>query len=210
MLQQGWVRFYRAFFGMLTLVAVGYQFSTNSQRDVWNPVNFFSFFTIQSNLIAAVVLLLGASAAREHISLPWSVIRGGAAMYMVTTGVVYALLLSGLEESLQTPTLWVNIVLHQFLPVVMVMDLVIRPIASGHLTMRRAIAWLAYPAIYLLYTLVRGPRVDWYPYPFLDPREPGGYGTVAIYCAVIVLGFVALSSLIVVLTQRTATQTAPA
>jgi hypothetical protein len=198
------VRSYRVFFGLLTLVAVGFQFDSNSQRDDWNPVNFFSLFTIQSNLIAAAVLLIGALAAHERTSLVWSLVRGAATMYMVTTGAVYALLLSGPEDSLQSSPLWVHIVLHQVLPLVMVVDLAVHPIAGRYLTMKQALGWLLYPLLYLAYTLLRGANVDWYPYPFLDPREPGGYGTVGVYCAVILLGLLAISSLIVVLTHRSA------
>lgn len=207
MMHQRWVRMYRVLFGLLTLVAVAYQFSTNSERDVWNPVNFFSFFTIQSNLIAAVVLIIGALSAREMRSRPWSMVRGAAAMYMVTTFVVYNLLLSGLEESLQTPSPWVNMVLHQILPLVMVLDILTRPIPARHLTMRGAMLWLVYPGLYLVYTLIRGPRVDWYPYPFLDPRE-SGYVTVAIYCAVILLGLIAVISLLVTLVHRSQAESA--
>jgi hypothetical protein len=204
MLQQGWVRLYRAFFGMLALVTVGVHFVANNQRDLWTPVNFFSLFTIQSNLIAAIVLLVGAVAAREHALLLWSLVRGAAVMYMVTTGVVHTLILSGLEQSTLTTPLWVNIVLHQLLPLVMVVDLMVRPITGHHLTMRQALGWLLYPLLYLGYTLVRGARTDWYPYPFLDPNVPGGYGTVAFYCTVVLLGFLAISSLIVVLMHRSA------
>lgn len=205
---QRWVRMYRILFGLLTLAAIAYQFSTNSERDIWNPVNFFSFFTIQSNLIAAAVLIIGALPSREIIPRAWSMIRGAATMYMVTTFVVYNLLLSGLEESLQTPSPWVNMVLHQILPLVMVLDILFRPIPARHLTMRNAMLWLVYPGAYLAYTLVRGPRVDWYPYPFLDPRESGGYVTVAIYCSVILLGLVAMISLVVTLVHRSQPESA--
>jgi hypothetical protein len=39
-----------------------------------------------------------------------------------------------------------------------------------------------FPALYLVYALVRGPIAGWYPYPFLDPTMVGGYGGVALYC----------------------------
>jgi hypothetical protein len=39
---------------------------------------------------------------------------------------------------------------------------------------------------WLAYTLVKGPIVGKYPYPFLDPAN-GGYGTVAVYCVAILL-----------------------
>ena len=47
------------------------------------------------------------------------------------------------------------------------------------------------PAAYLVYSLIRGPIVDWYPYPFLNPDEVGGYGGVAAYA----VGIAALAAL---------------
>jgi hypothetical protein len=35
------------------------------------------------------------------------------------------------------------------------------------------LAWLAYPAAWLGYTLIRGASVDWYPYPFVDVSQLG-------------------------------------
>ncbi len=55
--------------------------------------------------------------------------------------------------------------------------------------------WLTFPSAWLLYTLVRGPVAGWYPYPFLDPAH-GGYGSVALYCLAILLGFVVLSTIV--------------
>jgi hypothetical protein len=46
--------------------------------------------------------------------------------------------------------------------------------------------WVVYPAIWLAYTLVKGPIVGKYPYPFLNP-DNGGYGTVAVYCLAILV-----------------------
>ena len=50
------------------------------------------------------------------------------------------------------------------------------------LTWRNALPyWLVPPAAYLIYSLIRGLFVDWYPYPFLIPDEVGGHGRVAAY-----------------------------
>ncbi len=35
------------------------------------------------------------------------------------------------------------------------------------------ITWIVYAALFAVYSLVRGVIVDWYPYPFLDPRANG-------------------------------------
>jgi hypothetical protein len=46
--------------------------------------------------------------------------------------------------------------------------------------------WLLFPAAYLGYSLIRGPLVDWYPYPFLDPAE-GGYQEVTMWSGVVLV-----------------------
>ena len=47
-------------------------------------------------------------------------------------------------------------------------------------------AWLIFPIVYVVYSLVRGPIADWYPYPFLDPNLDGGAGKVAIMVVVLI------------------------
>jgi len=49
--------------------------------------------------------------------------------------------------------------------------------------------WLLFPAIYLAGTLIRGPMVDWYHYPFLDPRGEGGFPSVAPYSVGVLILF---------------------
>ena len=51
----------------------------------------------------------------------------------------------------------------------------------AHISFRTALWWVVYPLTYAAYTLVRGPIVLWYPYPFLDPAQHG-YGQVALTC----------------------------
>ncbi len=143
-------------------------------------VNFFSFFTIESNLLAIVVLLVGG--AVDPQSQRWAYVRGAATLYMVITGIVYAALLANEEVGLTAA--WVNSAMHQVTPVVLLVDWVCFPPWS-RATHRAALAWLAFPLVYLAYSLSRGAAVDWYPYPFLDPRHPGGYGRVAAFAVVL-------------------------
>lgn len=197
-----WIRAYRLFFAALTLVAVVYQlYDGAANRDDFSVSNFFSFFTIQSNIIAAVVLLLLATIWREERSLNVTLLRGGAVAWMTTTGVVYGLLLSGYTDALQTAVPWVNNVLHRIVPIVMVVDWIIeRPF--HRLTFRQCLVWMAYPLAFLAYSLIRGPIVDWYPYPFLNPDEVGGYAGVAAYSVGIAIGFLGFIWLIVTLGNR--------
>jgi hypothetical protein len=68
-------------------------------------------------------------------------------------------------------------VLHYLVPAWFAIDWLAGP-PSPPVPLRRALLWLLYPLAYVAYSLVRGPLVDWYPYPFLDPAT-GGYGAVA-------------------------------
>jgi hypothetical protein len=153
-------------------------------------VNFFSFFTIQSNIIGAVavgVAALAGPAARGSVWL--SQLRGAATQYLGVSGMIFSQLLSGAD--VQTPLPWVNSVLHYIFPLFIVVDwLVDRSVRP--LSLRQGLVFLAYPIAYLAYCLIRGPIVDWYPYPFLDPRT-NGYGFVAIMSV-----FVAVVALLLV------------
>jgi hypothetical protein len=151
-------------------------------------VNFFSYFTIQSNVIAVVVLAGGALA--DPGGPRWAYLRGAATLYIVITGLVYNTLLINVSVGVASP--WVNDVVHRIVPALMLLDWILfSPWARTHVA--AALGWLAYPLAYVAYTLLRGPHVDWYPYPFLDPRLDGGYGRVALYTVVLALVFALLA-----------------
>jgi hypothetical protein len=186
---------YRLLGGVAILVAIGYQLSVGMQRPGFSPTNFFSFFTILSNLLAAVVLLWGAAWLAAPPSPGYELVRGAAVVYMTTTLVVFALLLSGIQADLQLTAPWVNTVLHEVMPIVMILDWLVVP-ARPAPSLGQAMAWLAFPIVWLAYTLIRGPIAGWYPYPFLDPAHPGGYGSVAVTCAVIAVGMIVLCAVV--------------
>jgi hypothetical protein len=161
----------RVALGTLALVAVVARLLEADGEPGFSAANFFSYFTIQSNLIAAAVLiaagagLLRSRPASERIDL-W---RGAATLYIATTGVVYSLMLAADEPSLFR---WTNLVLHYAMPIALVVDwAVVR--TSAPIAFRRAVIWIAYPAAFIVYTLVRGAIVDWYPYPFVDVADRG-------------------------------------
>ncbi|KJK45650.1 hypothetical protein UK23_25340 [Lentzea aerocolonigenes] len=146
--------------------------------DRFRFTNHFSYFTVLSNVFAACVALLGVW---RPVS---SQIRGAAVLYMATTGIVYALLLRGVD--VQTPA-YANWVLHVVAPILVVVEWLLAPERTT-----RAWVWLSFPLAYVIYTLVRGPIVDWYPYPFLDPRAHG-YGDVALTCVFVAVVITALA-----------------
>lgn len=193
-----WLRAYRVAFGLLALIAVVRSFP---RFDKGGTADFFSMFTYQSNVFEGLVLLGGAVLAPATIaSVRWDRLRGAAVMYGVTTFVVYGLLLDGFYNPFSSEHYWTSTVLHQVMPVALVLELILRPFAN-RLSWRTTFLWMIYPIAFLAYSLVRGAIVDWYPYDFLDPDEVGGYGGVALTSAAITIGFLAIGLLVVGITR---------
>jgi hypothetical protein len=121
---------------------------------------------------------------------------------MAITGVVFALLLSGLQESLDTHIGWVNFIVHTLLPIVLVADWLLDP-PRHRLPLWVGAAWLCYPAAWFVNTLVRGASVDWYPYPFVDVSRHG-YGGVSLRAAFLLVGFAAAALAFMLIGNRRA------
>jgi len=188
-------------------------------------INFFSFFTIESNIFAVVVLVIGAfllfRRGRPKDPAWFAATRLSVTTYMVTTGIVYNLLLRGIPLPQGSTLPWSNEVLHVVAPIWLLIDWLFAP---G----RRALPWrsvwivVAYPLVWAAYTLIRGPltfdavlgRDYWYPYPFLNPNiAPTGYWSVGFYIVLIaaVIGLVGFGAVWVSrISRRRATPAAPA
>lgn len=169
------------------LVAIAYQLQKGLAREGITTTDYFSYFTELSNLIAAGVFLYGTLFRPYPRSPTVELLRGAAVVYILTTGIVYAVLLSG-----HIPVYpWVNTVLHRVIPIAVTLDWLIDP-PHVRLRLRDTLVWLTFPVLYVAYTLVRGAIVDWYPYFFVDPHRHGGYMLVAADCAAITIGIVGL------------------
>lgn len=164
-------------FGLLALFAIGRQLTIHIQNSA-DTLNFFSYFTNLSNLFAALVLLLGTFNICTRRGPPNDLIRAAAVVNMVVVGVVFAVLLR--ETDLGSLLPWINFVLHYVMPCVMVIDWLLQP-PRTQLRARQLLLVLVFPVFYLAYVLVRGSIRGWYPYPFLNPDNLGGYAGVAAY-----------------------------
>ncbi len=184
------MRIFRCVLALLVLAAVAAQFHHQLGVATFDPVNFFSFFTIISNIFGAAVLLAAAFGLPEDEHLR-DVLRGTATLSLVIVGVVFSLLLANLDSELIP---WANAIVHYAMPIYIALDWCLDP-PRTEITRRDATVWLALPAAYLAYTLVRGAVVHWYPYPFLTV-DAIGYASVAAYAAGILV-FTLLAAYIV-------------
>jgi len=186
------VRIYRWGAAALVLSAAVHTVTSGWDEPSFTLANFLSYFTVLSNLYAMVILVATGAWAGERLSHRCEMARGAAVLYMAMTGLVYALLLSGVDVQTDQYTNWV---MHRIVPVIVVLDWLYEP-PREPIDLRSAVSWLAFPLLYLLYTLMRGPFVDWYPYPFVDPTRGGGYVRVALNAIGVALGFVVVTWLV--------------
>lgn len=174
-----WIRIARIAFGLFGAVAVVWGPVHAVAAGSFAPVTFFSYFTVESNILGIVVLLIAG--LLDPVSPRWQLVRGAATLYLLITGVVYALLLAG--SDVLRDDRWVNDTLHRIMPVVLVVDWVLAP-AGPRISARLIAGWLIFPAVFCGYSLLRGTFVNWYPYPFLDPR---GQGFASLLLGVLIL-----------------------
>jgi hypothetical protein len=180
----------RLLFGLVTLVAIGWQLAIHVRMG-FDVVNFFSYFTNLSNLFAALVLLLTAlrfftGAGRGAAEDSSDRLRAASTVNMAVVGIVFALLLRKVDLGSLLP--WINAWLHYVMPCAVVLDWLLQP-PRARLGGRQLLLVQIFPLAYLAYVLVRGSSVGWYPYPFLNPANVGGYAGVAAYAVGIALTF---------------------
>lgn len=106
----------------LVATAIVATFFDTASRATINPFNFFGYFTMQSNIISALVLLLAAIATLTgRAQTPGLVLaRACATTYIVVVGIVYNTLLTGLEGGVSLE--WANWVLHVAFPIYAAVD----------------------------------------------------------------------------------------
>jgi hypothetical protein len=188
-------------FATAAVVAITYQFaSLRHGVPTFSAANFFSFFTIQTNLLAVAMLVLVVIVRPLERTILFDTVRGAVTLYIAITGIVFALLLAGLQESLDTHIAWVDFTVHKLIPIVLVADWLLDP-PRHRLSPRISASWLLYPLAYLVYTLIRGEDVDWYPYPYLDVSRHG-YGRVLLNCAAMLIGIVGAVAAFVLVGNR--------
>ncbi len=179
---------YKLLFALLGFAAVVTEIATIAERGTFNSVNFFSYFTIQNNLIAVAAFILGALAlASGKHSRAVDLFRGFATVFMVVVGIGFALLLAGIEGITLTAVPWDNTVLHYIIPVAVAIDFLIdRP--RTKFSFKKNLLWLLYPVVYFAYTMIRGAQTEWYPYPFLNPAHNSVASLVVTIAGLFLLG----------------------
>lgn len=166
-------RLYRAVFACVGWFAVALQYGVTLAD---NPdssageltLNFFSYFTILSNILVALALTAPVVAPNTRLGrwFAGEAVRAAMAMYIVVVGVVYHFLLAPTWNP-QGLALLGNSLLHYVMPAAFVLDwLLFAP--KGRLNWKDSAKWLIFLLIYGGWTLIHGALSGWWPYPFVD------------------------------------------
>lgn len=149
--------------------------------------DFFGFFTMQGNLIAAATLGIAALYTGRERPRWLEYLRASATVYLIIVTTVYWILLA---PTLVPQVPWANYVLHLASGIIVLADWLIE---GPRRTLPASRFWLVlpYPAVWLVVVIVRGATDGWVPYPFLEPDN--GYASVAIVVAGIIVAITVLA-----------------
>jgi hypothetical protein len=163
-----------------------------------NPLaigNFFSYFTVQSALIAVVVFVIGAVyGVRDHPDPLWlDMVRVLATVWVIVSGIVFAVILvEGSLRGLPVWSPWSSQLLHFWIPGYAIVDWLIAP--GRDVPWRTVGLVLVFPVVWVVYTLARGSIVYWYPYFFLDPALVDFPLELAAYLLLVVVIFTGVTA----------------
>jgi hypothetical protein len=190
----------RAWFGLTALVVlvgiiIQVSVTANAKTGFFHSstaraLNVFVFFTIQSNIIVgATSLLLALNPMRSSIAFKTFRLTGVVAIAI--TGLVYHAVLAKLLD-LESWALVADNMLHTVVPVMAVLGWLM--FGPRGLTSSRAVRLsVVFPVAWLVFTLIRGSIVHFYPYPFVDVVQ-FGYARVLINCVWIAVLYFGLAS----------------
>ena len=140
---------------------------------LWMTLRYFSYFTILSNVLVALVCGVAALAPRSRAG-HWCThagVRGAVLLYILITAAVYHLLLAAHWHP-QGLALLADVLLHTVVPGVYALGwLWIAPVRG--LRWQYLGVWLLVPVLYFIWAMLMGRLLHVYPYPFLNLTRLG-------------------------------------
>jgi hypothetical protein len=140
-------------------------------------IRFVSYFTIQSNILAALVLTAFAIKVGMDEWLVHPFVRSAVAVYIAMVGIIYHTLLRQLWEP-KGAQWFADTALHTVMPVGYLVFW-LTCVRKAGLRWYDPLLWLIYPLFYMGFVLVRGKMSGFYPYPFIDAKTLGYAGVAA-------------------------------
>ena len=163
--------------------------------------NYFSYFTILCNLLIALNLTAVTLAPKSVMGkfAAKLTVQSAITLYIFIVALVYNTVLRGLVPLAGWDAV-ANELLHVVIPILFVVYYMSYKTA-GNLRWTNGFPWLLFPFFYLVYSLIRGAWVGWYPYPFLN-ADKFGYAQVFLNIGAMILVFL-VGALVLIAISRT-------
>ncbi|MCI3938335.1 Pr6Pr family membrane protein [Chryseobacterium aahli] len=163
--------------------------------------NVISYFTILCNSLIAVSLSFSALLPKTKLGKFFSElsVKTAIALYIFIVFAVYNTVLRGIWK----PTGWqlfLDNMLHVAIPILYILYWMFL-VTKSKLNWKNGFYWLIFPLIYLIYSLIRGSAVGWYPYPFLNVDKLG-FGQVMINISLMLIVFLVSGSTLIAINNK--------
>jgi hypothetical protein len=135
-------------------------------------VEYFSYFTILTNIFAAVVLLVFCAKPDAKLLVTRPEAISAATVYLASVGLFYALALRNFWNPQGASQVLADVLLHYVIPILcLACWLTFAP--KGTLRAINAVTWLTFPLLYWVCIFLRGAISGDYPYPLVDVAVRG-------------------------------------
>jgi hypothetical protein len=175
---------FRLLAGIVTLLGMSLQFVLMLQLPYHHSiaattVNFFSYFTILTNLLIALCLFASLALADNGLSrlLSGPSARTAVTAYGAVVALIYAVYLRNIGHDHGLERL-ADQVLHYVTPALFAIDWLLF-VPKGQIRWTIIGTSLIVPALYATWTMIHGAVSGWYPYPFFNPGRIGHSETFA-------------------------------
>jgi hypothetical protein len=181
-----------------SLIAQFYLIIQNRQASIPETVfRYFGYFTILTNIMVA--LCFSALLFKRNSFFRKPTVQTAVTAYIFLVALVYNTVLRGVVKP-EGFSKVVDELLHVVMPILFILYWFIYTDKKS-LQWKHIFPWLIYPFVYIIYTLLRGSFVHFYPYPFLNVDQLG-YPSVLINCIWVSFAFLLFSLLFVAIGKR--------
>lgn len=198
-------RYYFLSTALLVLIGIIVELTVTAGREtsyfdtpLARVLNFFTYFTVLSNIIIGGTSYLLATKPKIKSQLFWGLRLSGIIAIVITFLVQHFIIKPDSIDSVWP--FMSDLILHTIVPVVALAGwLLFGP--RGFLTNRTIALSTIFPIAWLVFVFVRGAMTGWYPYDFLDAGEHG-YTQAIMYVGAITVGFLVFAFIAKLYDQR--------
>ena len=179
---------------LLIIIIIGIIFNFIAKNYDLNML--LSYYTVQSNIIVAIFLLLEIINSFKKIKLfkkeeTYQNIKGMITLIILITGLIFAIILAPYVKNWTGYRLYSSYILHYISPLMVLIDFLFFDKPTTKLSIKKNIFWLIYPITYYIVGMIRILFIDGFiPYPFMDIRGLGYIKSLGIVIFLILVFYI--------------------